>query len=76
MVSEEELEQDPDVPRKFKLAWVDDTVGRQGSVLFDGKVYWLVRIDKETGKCLNISLTPEEWKGRTKEMQERIKARK
>ena len=66
----EEFEQDPEF-RQLKLSWVKDTRGIQGEVLFDGKVYWLLRLDKESGRFFNVSMTPEEWAARNKEMAER-----
>ena len=63
-------EQDPDT-RQVKLSWVNDTRGIQGCVLFDGKVYWLTRIDPVTGRVFNVSLTQDEWNKRNKEMDER-----
>jgi hypothetical protein len=66
----EEFEQDPEF-RQIKLMWVKDTRGVQGEVLFDGKVYWMLRLDKESGRFFNISLTALEWAARNKSMDER-----
>jgi len=66
---------DSDV-RPIKLTWVKDTKGQQGEVLFDGKLYWLTRIDEKSGKAYNVPLTIQEWNDRNNEMTERSKTNK
>jgi hypothetical protein len=67
----EETEQDE--VKSTKLTWVKDTKGSQGEVLFDGKLYWLVRIDKNTGKCFNMPLVQKEWEQRNADLAARRK---
>ena len=71
--TEDEISSEKDSNHQIKLTWVNDTKGIQGCVLFDGKVYWVVHIDKTTGKINNESMTIKEWEDRNKEMTERRK---
>jgi hypothetical protein len=73
MPTPEETEQVQDDVKSTKLTWVKDTKGSQGEVLFDGKLYWLVRIDKNTGKCFNMPLTQKEWEQRNADLAARRK---
>jgi len=73
MPTSEEIEQGQDEVKATKLTWVKDTKGSQGEVLFDGKLYWLVRIDKNTGKCFNMPLTQKEWEQRNADLAARRK---
>ncbi len=57
--------------KSTKITWVKDEYGRQGEVMNDGKLYWLTRVDKETGKVANIPMTQKEWEDRNQEMSER-----
>jgi len=54
--------------------WVEDPVGNQGKVFFDGYKYWLTEISpkskKEFRKVSFIGLTPKQWEERTKKGEE------
>jgi hypothetical protein len=67
-------EHDPDV-KPNKMVWVKDTKGRQGEVLFDGKLYWLTRIDQDSGRAFNVPMTQKEWDERNAEMTLRAKTK-
>jgi len=67
-------EQDPDL-KPVKTTWVRDEKGRQGWVFFDGRLYWLTRIDADTGQVYFTTMTQEEWTGRNKELAERARAK-
>jgi hypothetical protein len=69
----EEIDEEQGEVKATKLTWVRDAKGSQGEVLFDGKSYWLVRIDKNTGRCFNMPLTQKEWEQRNTELAERKK---
>jgi len=67
----EEVEDGLDVPTPFRLSWVKDTAGRQGEVLFDGKLYWQLVIDKTTGHVAHVGLSKEMWAARNEDLSRR-----
>jgi hypothetical protein len=69
--TKEDVEAVPEEIRPIKLTWIKDTKGRQGEVLFDGKIYWITQIDKESGRVLSVPFTQAEWLERNKELTER-----
>ena len=69
----EEIEQEQFEVKTVPARWVRDTKGSQGEVLFDGKLYWMIRIDKHSGKCFNVPLTQKEWEQRNTDLAARRK---
>ena len=76
-------------PREYKSAlglpqtkWVEDPLGNQGVVFFDGFNYWLTVVppkskekkkkgfEPEFKEIIRISLTPEQWEERNKRGEE------
>ena len=58
----------------FQAKWIEDPVGNQGVVFFDGHKYWLTIVSSESkDKIRNVSfaeLTQEQWEKRNKKVEE------